>query len=304
MTGFNFQDEYNKWLRLFDSEDKNSILKQVQNMLFETLIYKVILKARLIAPKNNKGIIKLNGAVYYLIDKCFFNNQLMTIRRLTDKGKDAISLRKLLNQMKGKCKYLTRENYFKTFQEQGYQYDYSEIKKKEDEYLAKNLRMGEVIEIPEELDWAKSEKLHSDFDKLSKSNTDNRKPSDIIDNSIFDKLLDELKPCENLREYVDHFIAHSLKFGKIEKLDDEALRVTFEHLWEAQQIICKVTKFIDLYLLGPVSHGLLPFSHGSFLQYIEEPLVSEERKKQLRNEEELFRDEIRSWKIGITDSCK
>ncbi len=304
LASFNFQVEYNKWLRLFDSENKNSILMQVQNMLFETLIYKAILKARSIAPKNSKGRIKLNGAVHYLIDKCFFNNQLMTIRRLTDKGQDAISLRKLLNQMKGNCKHLTRENYFKTFQKRGYKYNYSEIKKKQDEYVAKNLRMGEVIEIPEELNWEKSEELHSDFDKLSKSNTDNRKPGDIIDKSIFDKLVDELKPCEKLREHVDHFIAHSLKPGKIEKLDDEALRVTFEHLWKAQQVICKVTKFIDLYLLGRVSHGLLPFHHGSFLQYIEEPLISEERKKELHIEEEIFRDEIRSWKIEITDLCK
>ena len=304
LARFNFQVEYNKWLRLFDSEDKNSIVTQVINMLFETLIYKVILKARSIAPKDSKGRIKLNGAVHYLIDKCFFNNQLLTIRRLTDKGQDAISLRKLLNQMKGNCKYLTRENYFQVFEKRGYKYDYSETRKKRDEYIAKNSRMGEVIVIPEELDCVKSEKLHSDFDKLSKSDPDNRKPDDIIDNSIFDRLLEELEPCEIPREHIDHFIAHSLKPGKIEKLEDDALRVTFEQLWKAQQVICKVTKFIDLYLLCRVDHGLLPIPHGSFLKYIEEPLISEERKKELRVEEEIFRDEIRSWKIAISDLCK
>lgn len=277
---------------------------QVQNMLFETLIYKTILKARSVAPQDSKGRIKLNGAVHYLIDKCFFNNQLMTIRRLTDKGQDVISLYKLLNQMKRNCKHLTRENYFKALQERGYEYNYSEIKEKENEYISKNLRMGGAIVIPEELNWEKSEELHSDFDKLSKGNIGNRKHGDIIDNSIFDKLLDELKPCEKLRKHVNHFIAHSLKPGKIEKLDDEALRVTFGHLWKSQQVICKVVKFIDLYLLGRVSHGLLPFCHGSFLQYIEEPVISKERKKELHIEEEIFRKEIRSWKIEITDLCK
>ena len=175
LENFIFQVEYNKWQSLFDSESKNSILVQVINMLFETLIYKVILKARSIAPKNSKGRIELNGAIHYLIDKCFFNSQLMTIRRLTDKGEDVISLHKLLNQMKGNCKYLTRENYFKVFEKLGYKYDYSEIKKKQDEYIAKNSRMGEVIVIPEELDWRGSENLHSDFDKLSKSDPKNRK---------------------------------------------------------------------------------------------------------------------------------
>jgi len=106
----------------FDSEDKNCILKQVQYMLFETLIYKCILKARSIAPKDGKGRIKLNGAVNYLIDKCFFNSQLMTIRRLTDKkGSDVVSLCKLLNQMKENCNNLTRKNYFMILKERGYE---------------------------------------------------------------------------------------------------------------------------------------------------------------------------------------
>lgn len=270
-------------------------------MLFETLIYRRILKARSIAPKDIKGRIKLNGAMHYLIDKCFFNNQLMTIRRLTDKKKDVISLCKLLNQMKGNCKYLTRRNYFMILQERGYKYDYSEIKKKQDEYIKKNLGMGEVIVIPEELDWEKSERFHSAFDKLSKSSARNRKPGDIINSSVFEKLLKELDRCNKLREHIDHFIAHSLKPEKIEKLDDESSRITFEHLWEAQQIICKVTHFVGLYLLGIVDYGLLPLPHGSSLQYIEEPLISKEGKSKLREEENIFRNEISSWKVKIAD---
>jgi len=304
LANFNFQVEYNKWLKRFDSEDKNCILKQVQNMLFETLIYKCILKARSIAPKDSKNRIKLNGAVHYLIDKCFFNNQLMTIRRLTDKkGPDVVSLCKLLNQMKGNCKHLTRRNYFMVLQGRGYEYDYSEIEKKHDEYVKKNLRMGEVIGIPNGLNWEKSERLHSKFDKLSKNKVGNRTPEDIIDNSIFDKLIDELDCCEKLREHVDNFIAHSLKSEKIEKLDDEALQVTFEYLWEAQQIICRVTSFIGLYLLGLVDYELLPIPHGSFLQYIEEPLISKEGKTKLCEEEDKFRSEIYSWKTEIGIFC-
>lgn len=274
-------------------------------MLFETLIYKCILKARSIASKDRKNRIKLNGAVHYLIDKCFFNNQLMAIRRLTDKkGTDVVSLYKLLNQMKGNCKNLSRLNYFVILKGRGYEYDYSEIEKKHNEYIKKNLRMGEVIGIPDELNWERSERLHFNFDKLSKNKSGNRTPEDIIDNSLFDKLLNELDCCEKLREHVDNFIAHSLKPEKIEKLDDEALRVTFEHLWEAQQIICKVTNFIGLYLLGIVDYELLPIPHGSFLQYIEEPLISKEGKPKLRKEEDEFRNEIRSWKIKIGDFCE
>jgi hypothetical protein len=205
--------------------------------------------------------------------------------------------------MKGNRKHLTRKNYFMILQERGYEYDYSQTRKKQDEYVNKNLRIDEVIAIPDELDWEKSEKLHSDFDKLSRSNAGNRKPEDIICNSVFDKLLDELHRCEKLRHHVDRFIAHSLKPEKVEKLDDEALRITFEHLWKAQEIICKVTHFVGKYLLGIADYGLLPIPHGSFLQYIEEPLITKEEKSKLRKEEDNFQNDIRSWKIKIADLC-
>ena len=84
----------------------------------------------------------------------------------------------------------------------------------------------------------------------------------------------------------------------------EALRLTFGHLWEAQQAICKVTKFIGLYLLGIVDYGLLPLPHGSFLQYIEEPLITKEEKPKLHEVEKEFENEIYSWQIKIDDFCK
>jgi hypothetical protein len=101
-------------------------------MLFETLIYKCILKARSIAPKDAENKIKLNGAMHYLIDKCFFVTQLMVVRRLTDKkGSDVVSLCKLLKLMKENSRYLTRRNYFVILEERGYHYDYAEIAKKQ-----------------------------------------------------------------------------------------------------------------------------------------------------------------------------
>ena len=300
LSTFDFKIEYNKWLKHFDSKDKNCILQQSYHMLFETLIYKCILKARSIAPKDAENKIKLNGAIHYLIDKCFFVTQLMTIRRLTDKkGSDIISLYQLLKLMKQNNKHLTRKNYFMILQEKGYHYDYSEIMKREEEYLQKNLKMDTVICVPEELDWQKSYEFHSNFDKLSKTQFNNRTPEDIIDPSIFEKLLGKLESYESLREHVVSFIAHSLNSEKIEKLDDEALRITFKQLWEAQKIICSVINFVGLYLIGISDYGLLPLTHGTILHYIEEPLVSKENKLNLYKEEEIFRNEIFSWKIEI-----
>jgi hypothetical protein len=136
---------------------------------------------------------------------------------------------------------------------------------------------------------------------LSKTQFNNRSPEDFIAPSVFEKLLIKLDICENLREHVDSFIAHSLNSEKIEKLDDEALRVTFKQLWEAQKAICSVINFVGLYLIGISDYGLLPLTYGEILHYIEEPLISTENKKELYKEEEIFRNETFSWKIKLED---
>ncbi len=272
-------------------------------MLYETLIYRCILKARSIAPKDDEGKLKLNGAIHNFIDKCFFITQLMTIRRLTDKkGSDIISLYQLLKLMKQNNKHLTRKNYFMILQEKGYHYDYSEIRKREEEYIRKNLNEDNpTIWIPDEFDWQKSSDFHLRFDKLSKTQFNNRTPEDIIAPSVFENLFNRLGTCENLRDHVDSFIAHSLNSEKIEKLDDEALRITLNQLWGAQKIICSVINFVGLYLIGISDYMLLPLTHGQILHYIEEPLVSKEKKTELYKEEEVFRNEMFSWKINIDE---
>jgi len=271
-------------------------------MLFETLIYKCILKARSIAPKDKHNKIKLDGSMHYLIDKCFFITQLMAVRRLTDKkGSDVVSLYKLLKLMKENNKYLTRKNYFMILEERGYHYDYADIAKKAEEYLHKNLKMDTVICIPDELNWEKSSEFHSNFDKLSKTQFNDRTPDDFVDISVFEKLLDNLDYCENLRDYVNSYIAHSLNLEKIEKLEDKSLPISFDQLWEAQKIICSVINFVGLYLIGISDYGLLPLTHGTILHYIEEPLVSKDKKKELYKEEEIFRNETFSWKINIDE---
>ena len=84
-------------------------------------------------------------------------------------------------------------------------------------------------------------------------------------------------------------------------MEDEALRITFKQLWEAQKAICSVINFVGLYLIGISDYGLLPLTHGEILHYIEEPLISTENKKELYKEEEIFRNETFSWKIKLED---
>jgi hypothetical protein len=272
-------------------------------MLYETLIYKYILKARNFIPKDDKNKFKINRPIHYLVDKCFFITQLMTIRRLTDKkGSDVISLCKLLNIMKDNHKHLTRQNYFMILQDKGYYYNYSELIRKEEEYIQNEIKKGSyTFFIPNELDWHKSYEFHFNFDKLSNTQNNNRTPEDFISPYVFDKLLDKLNYCGNLRDYVNNYIAHSLDLEKIEKLEDESLPISFDQLWESQKIICSVINFIGLYLIGINDYGLLPITQGNILHCIEEPLVSKEQKSYLYKEEEIFRNETFSWKINIDE---
>lgn len=290
----------------FDSDDNNCILKQVQYMLYDTLIYKTILQARLMASKDEVGVRKVNGAMHWLLDKCFFTNQLMIIRRLTDsKGTDVRSIYRLLQSMQENLSLLTRENYFSVHKE--YEYDYSETKRKCEEYereqeKAIKFEKAHFYFIPDELDWERSERMHRVFDVLSQTDSSDRKTSDKIARSIFQELLSKLKSCKSLRDHVDTFVAHTLDDKKRKELGDEA-RITYEQLWKAQETICSITHFISLYLLNRVEYDLLPMPHPSLLKYLELPLISNDQKAKLCEVEKEFRTEIRTWSIKLDDVC-
>ncbi len=256
-------------------------------LLFENLIYKCICKARELAPKDEKNRIKLNGYMHWFIDKYYFQNQSIAIRRLIDGGKDSISLRKIIENMKKHKDLLTRSNYCRYL---NIPLDYSELIIKEQEYISKHLKFGEVICIPDDIDPSPSQDFHAAFDKLAGVNAPQRSPSDNFSKTIFEKLLSCLDNCNEFARKVSKTIAHT----SLDSYSNPPV-ISYGDIQDAHKILCGVCHFIGLNFLGRISYSMFIQPTAGWLRYVTEPLISKEHKNELFKILEDHRAKIQQW---------
>jgi len=123
-----------KWEKWFDSDISRCIVGQVQHLLFETFIFKLLQKAYELSDSetvNGKEIKKQNQMLHWFIDRNYVLSVHINIRRLLDKRSDVVSLKRLLDVMEDKRSLLTRKNYAKKFE------CFVDLSKHKDEYLGK-----------------------------------------------------------------------------------------------------------------------------------------------------------------------
>jgi len=271
----------------FDSDKNSCVLKQVQMLIFETLIFKCVLKARAIAPKDEKDKIKLNGYLHWFIDKYYFQNQAIAIRRLVDAKKGSVSLRKIIEHLKKNKELFTRSNYCKY---QNIPFDYSDLMLKEQEYISKNLKLGEAIEIPSEIDPFPSKDFHVAFDELSGVDAQSRSPRDIVSEKVFKKLTNDLDQCLELSKKASQTIAHT----SIDTYNNPPT-ISYGDIQDAHKILCGISHFIGLNFLGRISYSMFIQPSLSWLKYISEPLIDREYTKELGKVRENYQAEINEW---------
>ena len=85
MTQFdNFKAKHKIWIQHLCGDDRNSIFAQIYRMIWNAAVFEIINESRRVATVDSEGNKELNGMLHRFIDTCFFESQLMAIRRLTD----------------------------------------------------------------------------------------------------------------------------------------------------------------------------------------------------------------------------
>lgn len=273
-----FKAKRDSWIQCFSGKDRNSILNQIYQMVWNAAVFKVINEARRIAPVNATGQTEINGMLHRFMDRCFFDSQLLAIRRLTDSSsfdgpKGVFSLISLLNNMKANVSLITRESLFSV---EGLEYDYEAIQQWQ---LAYAVRLR-----------------HEQIDTLSGIEAKQRTPNDTVRADIFDCLIKKIDGIsENIGLHVNKYIAHSATPGSREcdKADD--VKITLGHLWDAHKVICQVADSTDAYLLSRANHSFLPVPQYDHFEHIDKPLVSTEGIEVLSKAWREFHKETNSW---------
>ncbi len=294
-----FKIKHLLWKKCIDIEDRNSVFNQIHSMIWNAAVFNVINNARKIAPVDAKGNREINGMIHRFMDRCFFDSQFLSIRRLADPApidgdRGVFSLLSLLNDMKINASLITRRNLFLV---DNMEYDYEAAQQKEAVFMAEQLRAGaSSYWLPPELDSHSIRLRHEYIDVLSGVDSGHRSPNDAIRVEVFDYLAKKIKDAsEDIGLHVNKFIAHSASPESRDYSNVDDVKITLGHVWGAHKVICQVANFIDVSMISRASHNFLPIPQFNYFKFIDKAIVSSDGVAALSKIWDEFQKETEQW---------
>ena len=281
------------WMDCLNGEDPNSISRQIYSMLWDYSLFCTVNELRRIAANGNQKSVGFNGPVIRLFDAGFVVTQSTGIRRLIEKPKKnpnlaVISLRSLINDIEKNLDLITRENYVSY---DGLPYDYESIQKK---WIVSAPKVGCVATTGPD-GWPMSERAHKNFDKLAKVDPKNRKRTDTIKKEVLERLELEIIKCEDVKKYVDKFIAHAAAPETRTGLTKEQQGLTLDRLKETLKIIYAVASYLSGTFLWESSLGGVPTPQFDHLKNLDKPWATEEALNTAHEKWNDFSKEVSTW---------
>src|SRR5580704_4282273 len=107
-----YRAKRDEWLRWYEvrKNEPNTIQQQIFSMIFIDLAYRTLTEPRRATDPNLK-IAARNSMLAHLLDQGYVASQVLAIRRLLDKRRRVISVRRLLDDIDENRHLLTREVY-------------------------------------------------------------------------------------------------------------------------------------------------------------------------------------------------
>ena len=272
-------------------------------MMTNDVLFRTINEARRLAVEQPTRSVEFNASVLGLFDKGFATAQLMAIRRLVDRGRDVISLHRLIRDITKKRHLITREAYVAY---DGLPYDYEPIHARYLRRLARDKKEpGEPVtgQMPSKGPnaWFRSEKLHRQFDNLSGKSPSERQRIDLINKRNFRDLSMRLKNCANMEKTATEAIAHIPDTKRRpSRARGPSYDITLNNIEKAQQALCEVVTIIDGPLLWESSSTLVAMPQFNQLANLDKAWATKRNLRTLQQFWDGREREIESWtRVGV-----
>ena len=288
-----------KWIDWLHGEDPHSISRQISSMLWDYALFLVVNELRRLGEAEHQEEVGFNGPVIRLFDAGFATTQAVAIRRLIERPKKdpkwaVISLRRVLNEIRKNLYLMTRENYVCY---DGLPYDYGTVQEKWLSSLPRTKSGVHSGSLPTSGPEAfhTSERLHKNFDKLAQVHPKKRSRNDVMRRETLDHLESELAKCDNVKKYVDKFIAHAAAPETIERLSEEEKGLTLNRLKACHMIIYQVASFISGHLLWESNLGGLPVPQYDHLKYLDKKWTTSVNLAKAYAKWNEYKNEVSKW---------
>jgi len=297
------------WRECLKSGDENSISQQIAAMIWDAAIFRFILESRQIQIKKNPERPLLNTSFHSFLDRNFFQSQIVSIRRLADKGYDltdikrgVYSLHSLIDDISKRRLELTRESLFKL---RDIPYDYSQLQQREKEFITQQVKENRRgFRVPPEFNWEISAEAHITFDRLSGTLAENRTSQDVIAEKVFTRLEDRLDMCQEIIQYVNKYIAHSATPESRALINVESSKITLKHIWDAHQVIYEISEYL-MGVLYSESYSPLAWKSPNLFDNWDAPLLEHQEIDRLETIYEQYGQETNKWELeGVENLWK
>lgn len=291
-----YRERMTVWDEWLSEDPEHSIWKQIYQMLWNDAVFRIICEARRLAQKHPSPEVGFNDAISNFIDQSYVATQLMAIRRLTEQSRhnDAISLRRLLQDLKDNVDLFTREIYVC---HDGLPFDPEPAKARSLERIPKS-KKGKFTGMvsPDGPDaWAASERAHAAFDCLISNKPPLRSRTERLDSRIFDQIASKLGGCDSIGKIASKFIAHAADTGSRRKLKSS---VPMDQITRCQKAVCQVASYICGPLLYIGSSNLLPIPQYGHLQDMDKAWVTTEDLPKLKKFWLDHDEKLEAWVSG------
>jgi len=284
------------WLTWYSAScgNPNNIQQQLHEMFLLDLSYRAI-RSGIVGSPQNADIASRNVAYTLLMESGYVSTQALAIRRLLDKHNGAISLYRLLNDMKRHRTKLTREVFVS---HDGRPYDCE----KWPFYVDSTSAAIFGIESPSLGDFCISQHRHQLFDQLSGKAATSRDRNDIIRKATFSKLEAELFSVEgeetiNLtHEILAHAAESIVKSGVSKKV------ISLEKLTKAHRAIVLVERALtdDLLCVGNARNEV-PMPQLGLFKGLNQPFVPAQQNEGMYKAWDDLAKERDAWSMESRD---
>jgi len=283
------------WLDWLEKDECHAIWPEISSALWNDVAFRTFAKMAEDFPASALH----NSLLTEALIRGYFSGQVLTIRRLMDKRKDVISLRRVLGEIKDNLHLFTRENYVA---HDGLPYDYEEVER---QTLLAHLnsgpfwadRTGPNASIPAKM-------RHQTFDWLCELQGQTRNRSDCLSQNILITLEQWLDGCgaDEIVTWSHKMLAHAADEASRGRVDLQSINPNLQKITEVHKAFVCVAEALANFVLCDSGHGMVvPVPQFNQFEKLEGAVLETTQMQPLRDFWHALSKERDGW-IGDTEA--
>lgn len=262
-----YREKRAAWLNWLEQDESHAILPLIHNMAWNDVVFRFLAR---MAEKDTSSPLR-NSLVAEAIVDGHFATQVLAVRRLMDRTKGVISLRRLLSDLKKHRGLLTRENYVS---HDGLPYDYEEAERRVWKSREGGGPFWGATTGPDA--YSKSKRTHESFDQLAGVVPERRSRTEQIPSALFDRLSKWLdaSDADQLVDWSHNFLAHGADVHSRQRIDLAAVQPSLAKITNAIRCLARVSEVVAR-LFSSGFGELIPIAQFNKYEFLSSAVLSE-----------------------------